>query len=59
MANGLLLHRSRSGFRSFLQRRGLRYLMGRIAGPFLVMQGIAPLALAFVTELLPTRPGLP
>ena len=29
---------------------GYGHLMGRIAGPFLVMQAIAPLVLAFVAE---------
>ena len=34
---------------------GYGRLMGRLAGPFLVMQAAAPLVMAFVVERPPTR----
>ena len=50
MANGLLTIARGAVPLALFGAAGYGHLMGRIAGPFLVMQAIAPLVLAFVAE---------
>ena len=50
MANGLITIARGAVPLALFGAVGYGHLMGRIAGPFLVMQAIAPLALAFVAE---------
>ena len=50
MANGLITIARGAVPLALFGAAGYGHLMGRIAGPFLVMQAIAPLALAFVAE---------
>ena len=50
MANGLLTIARGAVPLTLFGAAGYGHLMGRIAGPFLVMQAIAPLVLAFVAE---------
>src|SRR5499426_1097587 len=50
MANGLLTIASGAVPLALFGAAGYGHLMGRIGGPFLVMQAIAPLVLAFVAE---------
>jgi len=50
MANGLITITRGAVPLALFGASGYGYLMGRIAGPFLVMQAIAPLVLAFVAE---------
>ena len=50
MANGLLTIARGAVPLALFGAAGYGHLMGRIAGPYLVMQAIAPLVLAFVAE---------
>jgi hypothetical protein len=50
MANGLLTIARGAVPLALFGAAGYGHLMGRIGGPFLVMQAIAPLVLAFVAE---------
>ena len=50
MANGLITIARGAVPLALFGAAGYGHLMGRIAGPFLVMQAIAPLVLAFVAE---------
>ena len=50
MANGLITIARGAVPLALFGAVGYGHLMGRIAGPYLVMQAIAPLALAFVAE---------
>jgi hypothetical protein len=50
MANGLITISRGAVPLALFGATGYGHLMGRIAGPFLVMQAIAPLVLAFVAE---------
>ncbi len=50
MANGLITIARGAVPLALFGAAGYGHLMGRIGGPFLVMQAIAPLALAFVVE---------
>jgi hypothetical protein len=50
MANGLLTISRGAVPLTLFGAGGYGHLMGRIGGPFLVMQAIAPLVLAFVAE---------
>jgi len=50
MANGLITIARGAVPLALFGASGYGHLMGRIAGPFLVMQAIAPLVLAFVAE---------
>ena len=50
MANGLLTIARGAVPLTLFGAGGYGHLMGRIGGPFLVMQAIAPLVLAFVAE---------
>ena len=50
MANGLLTIARGAVPLALFGAAGYGHLMGRIAGPFLVTQALAPLALAFVAE---------
>jgi hypothetical protein len=50
MTNGLLTIARGAVPLALFGAAGYGHLMGRIGGPFLVMQAIAPLALAFVAE---------
>jgi len=50
MANGLLTIARGAAPLALFGAAGYGHLMGRIGGPFLVMQAIAPLVLAFVAE---------
>jgi hypothetical protein len=58
MANGLITIARGAVPLALFGAAGYGHLMGRIAGPFLVMQAIAPLALAFVTERSSDPTGL-
>jgi hypothetical protein len=50
MANGLLTIARGAVPLALFGAAGYGHLMGRIGGPYLAMQAIAPLALAFVAE---------
>jgi len=50
MANGLITIARGAVPLALFGAAGYGHLMGRIGGPFLVMQAIAPLVLAFVAE---------
>ncbi len=50
MANGLLTIARGAVPLALFGAAGYGHLVGRIGGPYLVMQAIAPLALAFVAE---------
>jgi hypothetical protein len=50
MANGLLTIARGAVPLALFGAAGYGHLMGRIGGPYLVMQAIAPLVLAFVAE---------
>ena len=55
MANGLITIARGAVPLALFGAAGYGHLMGRIGGPFLAMQAIAPLALAFVAERAPIR----